>query len=138
MFFCDTIKQKRTTDMQNHPSIRVLSIGLGILLLFHGVHKVINGVDPIVGMLSNFNVPYAHYVAYGVFVGEIIAPLMLIVGRYVRIAGALIAVTMASAITLAHSKEIFTLNQFGAPTIELALLYLIGGLSLMLINEKKF
>jgi len=123
--------------MQNHPSIRLLSIGLGILLLFHGVHKIINGIDPIVGMLSNFNVPYAKYVAYGVFIGEIIAPIMLILGQYIRIAGAIIALTMASAITLAHSKDIFTLNQFGAPTIELALLYLIGGLSLMLVSNKK-
>lgn len=122
--------------MQNHLSIRVLSIGLGILLLFHGVHKMSHGIEPIVGMLSNFNIPYAQYLAYGVFIGEIIAPIMLILGRYIRIAGALIAITMASAITLAHSKEIFTLNEFGAPTIELALLYLIGGLSLMLVKHK--
>lgn len=137
MFFCDTIKQKRNANMHNHLSVRLLAIGLGLLLLFHGVHKVINGIEPIVGMLENFNVPYAQYAAYGVFVGEIIAPILLIVGRYIRVAGALIALTMASAITLAHSNEIFMLNQFGAPKIELALLYLIGGLSLMLINEKK-
>ncbi|HHH20162.1 MAG TPA: DoxX family protein, partial [Campylobacterales bacterium] len=77
--------------MENSNSIRLLSIGLGVLMLFHGINKVINGIDPIIGMLEGAGIPYANYIALGVFVVEIIAPLLLIAGQYVRTAGAIIA-----------------------------------------------
>lgn len=113
-------------------SLRILSFGLGVLMLFHGIDKLSNGVEHIVKMLSGAGLPYAEYVVYGVYVGEIIAPLLLIFGQYIRISGAIIAFNMLVAILLVHSDAIFTLGKHGAWSIEVPLLYLIAGLTLAL------
>ena len=123
--------------MNHERSIRVLSIGLGILLLFHGVDKAMNGTDFIAKMLGDYNLPYSEYLVYGVFVGEIIAPIMLIAGQYIRIAGAIIAFNMLVAIFLVHQGDLFSLGEHGAWSIELPMLYLIGGLSLALLDRPK-
>lgn len=113
-------------------ALRILSIGLGILLLFHGVDKVMNGTGVIEKLLQGVNVPYSQYVAYGVYVGEVIAPLLLIFGKYIRVSGALIAFNMAVAIFLVHQKDITTIEKYGAWSIEVPMLYLIAGLTLAL------
>jgi len=38
--------------METNRAIQVLSFGLGILMLFHGVNKLSNGVEHIVKMLT--------------------------------------------------------------------------------------
>ncbi len=117
-------------------SVRILAFTVGFLLLFHGVDKILNGIDFIEEMLENFGVPYAKYVAYGVFIGEVIAPIMLIINRYVKIAGGIVALNMLVAIFLAHKESIFTLSEHGGWSIELQMLYLIGGLALFFSNGK--
>lgn len=123
--------------MENSNSIRLLSVGLGVLLLFHGIDKIINGIDHIVNMLVAVNIPYANYIALGVFVGELIAPLLLIAGQYVRVAGAIIAFNMLVAILLVHRGDIFSLGDHGAWSIELPMIYLIGGLTLAILDQGK-
>jgi putative oxidoreductase len=116
-------------------TFRVLTIGLGVLMLFHGVHKVLNGIDFIIPLLEAYNVPYAEYVSYGVYVGEIFAPLLLISGYYIRVAGAIIVFNMLVAIFLVHQAEILTLTEHGSWSIETPMLYLIIGLALLLSKE---
>jgi putative oxidoreductase len=123
--------------METDRVIRMLSLGLGILMLFHGVDKLSNGVDHIVTMLNNVGIPYAKYVAYGVYIGEVVAPLLLIFGQYVRVSGSIIAFNMMVAIVLAHRNDIFTLGKHGAWSIEVPLLYLIIALSLALWRVPK-
>lgn len=123
--------------MENSNSIRLLSVGLGVLLLFHGIDKIINGINHIVNMLVAVNIPYANYIALGVFVGELIAPLLLIAGQYVRAAGAIIAFNMLVAILLVHRGDIFSLGDHGAWSIELPMIYLIGGLTLAILDQGK-
>jgi len=123
--------------METDRVIRMLSLGLGILMLFHGVDKLSNGVDHIVTMLNNVGIPYAKYVVYGVYIGEVVAPLLLIFGQYVRVSGSIIAFNMMVAIVLAHRNDIFTLGKHGAWSIEVPLLYLIIALSLALWRVPK-
>ncbi len=118
-------------------SVRILAFTLGFLLLFHGVDKILNGTEFIQQMLEKANVPYAKYVTYAVFIGEIIAPVMLIINRYIKIAGAIIAFNMLAAIFLAHKDTVFTLSEHGGWSIELQMLYLIGGLSIALLEGKR-
>ncbi|CAA6799090.1 MAG: Putative oxidoreductase [uncultured Sulfurovum sp.] len=120
----------------NEKAINVLAFSLGFLLLFHGVDKVLNGTDFIEEMLQNANVPYAKYVTYGVFIGEIVAPVLLIIGRYISIAGGIIAFNMLVAIILAHKETVFTLSEHGGWSIELQLLYLSGGLALAFLGRR--
>ena len=116
-------------------TLRVLTIGLGVLMLFHGVHKVLNGVDFIIPLLESYSIPYAEYAAYGVYVGEILAPLLLISGFYIRIAGAIIVFNMLVAIFLVHRGELFTLTEHGSWSLEIPMLYLIVGLAIFLSKE---
>ena len=126
---------KFNRTMELNPTLRVLTIGLGVFMLFYGIDKVINGVDFIIPLLNKQNIPFAEYVVYGVYLGEIVAPLMLISGYYIRIAGAVIIVNMLIAIFLAHQKELFTLTESGSLSIELPLLYIIMALAIVLSNE---
>lgn len=105
-----------------------LRLAVGGLMLFHGVHKAGNGVDGIVSMLTAKGLPEA--LAYGVYVGEILAPIGLILGTFVRTCGLLLAFTMAMAVGLAHVDDLTVVTEHGAWALELQALYLFGGLSL--------
>ena len=50
----------------------ILRLTLGILMLFHGIAKITNGVGGIEGMLTSKGLPA--FLAYGVYVGEVIVP----------------------------------------------------------------
>jgi len=120
----------------NSKAITFLAFSLGVLLLFHGVDKIMNGTAFIEKMLTNANIPYAKYITYGVFIGEVLAPILLIIGRYVKIAGGIIAFNMLVAIFLVHRDTIFTLSEHGGWSIELQLLYFIAGLTLFVSESK--
>jgi len=121
----------------NSRALRFLSFGLGVLLMFHGIDKIMHGTAFIEKMLLAQKIPYSEYVQYGVYVGEVVAPLFLIVGKYMRIAGAVVAVNMIIAIFLVHQKTLFTLGEQGAWSIETPMLYLIMALSVLLWQKDK-
>jgi putative oxidoreductase len=106
---------------------RALALALGLLLLFHGIDKAMNGIGHIESMLGNYDLTakYKEYLAYGVYIGEIVAPVMLIASKYIRIAAAIVAVNMLVAIFLKSSDKIFTLGEHGGWSIELPFLYLL-------------
>jgi len=114
----------------------LLRLTLGVLMLFHGVSKLMNGIDGISGMLANRGIP--GFLAYGVFIGEIIAPVLLIIGYRTRLAALIFAVNMLVAVLLAHSNDIFTLSKSGGWAIELIGLYFFGALTLGLTGGGRF
>ncbi len=121
--------------MQSDLAKLILRISLGAMMLLHGLGKF-KGVGFIAGKLASVGLPSA--LAYGVYVGEVLAPLMLIVGFYTRIGGWLIVVNMLFAIYLVHMDEIFTLTERGAWSIELQMFFLVTGLVLALIGGGRF
>ena len=115
----------------------VLRMGLAGILLFHGIFKATHGVAWIAGPLSKFGLPSA--LAYGVYVAEIVAPMLLILGLWVRVAGLIIAFNMAMAIFLARRGDIGKINPMsGGWAIELELLFLIGALTLALTGGGRY
>ncbi|MEE8058949.1 MAG: DoxX family protein [Pseudomonadales bacterium] len=115
----------------------LLRLTVGALLLFHGVAKISNpgALEFIEGLLSNNGLPSA--IAYGVYVGEIVAPLMIIIGFHARIGGLIIMVNMIFAILLAHTGDIFNLSQHGGWALELQAFYLFGGFVIVLLGSGK-
>jgi putative oxidoreductase len=109
----------------------LLRLTVGGLLLFHGVAKLINGVAGISGVLTDNGLP--GYLAYAVYVGEVLAPILMIAGVWVRLAGVIVALNMATAILLAHRPDILR-TEHGAWAIELPMLYLLGGLCVALLG----
>lgn len=114
----------------------LLRLTLGILILFHGVGKITGGVDGIRGMVEGVGLP--GFLAYGVLLGEVLGPLLLIIGWYGRIGAGLIAVNMLFAFGLAHRAELWQLNQQGAWQLELQGMFLFTALALVLMGPGRF
>jgi len=113
-----------------------LRLSLGVLMLFHGVAKIERGVGGIQKLLERHELP--GFLAYAVFIGEIVAPLMLLLGYRTRIAAVLFAITMVVAAWLGHPDEILALNKNGAWALELIGLYFFGALALLFTGAGKF
>ncbi|MGD2054269.1 MAG: DoxX family protein [Gammaproteobacteria bacterium] len=113
----------------------ILRLTVGVLTLFHGVEKITNPgtVDYIGGVLANSGLP--SILAYGVYVGEVIAPLMIILGIYCRYGAMLIVVNMVFAVLLMHTGDIFSLTDHGGWRLELQGFYLFGAVAIMFLGS---
>jgi len=114
----------------------ILRLTLGILMLLHGIAKLRYGVAGIEGMLVNHGLPA--FFAYGVFVGEIIAPLMVIAGWNSRLGGLIMAANMVAAIALAHGSQLFDLGKQGGWALELQGFFLCTAIAIALIGPGKY
>lgn len=114
----------------------ILRLSIGGMMLFNGMAKLLRGVDSIKETFFNVGIP--EFIAYAVFLGELLAPVLMIIGYRTRLAGILITITMLVAILTAHSEKIFTLNQYGGWAIEVLGLYLFGALALCFTGAGKF
>jgi putative oxidoreductase len=110
----------------------VLRLSLSLLMLLHAISKLRYGVTPIEEMLAAWGLPA--FIAKGVFLGELVAPLLMIIGSFTRPAAAVYALTMAAAIALAHPEGVLALNGYGGWEVELPGLYGLGGLALALMG----
>lgn len=113
----------------------LLRVSLGILILFHGIHKVIHGISGIKAMMASSVFPT--FFAYGVFVGELIAPIFIILGLYARVAAGVLAFNMFVAIYLAYGFSL-TLAKHGGISWELPLVYLIMSVLVILLGSGKY
>ncbi len=114
----------------------VLRLTLGILMLLHGIAKLSNGIGGIEGMLVSHGLPA--FIAYGVLVGEVLAPLLVIFGLYARIGGAIMAINMLVAIALAHSSQLLQISKSGGWALELQGFFLFTAIAVALIGPGKF
>ena len=114
----------------------VLRVALGALIVLHGISKLRNGLGPIEEMVTAHGMP--PFVAYGVLVGEVVAPLMLLLGFYARIGGLLIAINMLFAIGLAHMSMLTQLNSEGGWALELQGMYLATALAITLLGPGRY
>lgn len=114
----------------------VLRLSVGGLMLFHGIHKLTHGFTMIGDMLVKNQLP--RELMWGVIVGEVLAPVLLIVGWMTRPAAALVAFTMVMSIYLVFRDSLLTLNEFGALTYELNLIYLFGALAILFLGAGAF
>ena len=110
----------------------ILRLTLGILILLHGIAKIVGGVGSIQGMLGGVGLPEA--LAFGVYLGEVLGPVLLILGFYARVGAALIVINMLFALLLAHGDEVMTLGQMGGWAVVLQGMFLFTGVALMLMG----
>ena len=113
-----------------------LRIALGVLILFHGVAKLTGGIDFITDVVVKAGLP--SFVAYGVYVGEVVAPLMVIAGWRTRTGAALIALNMIFAIGLVHTAELLAIGPSGGWALELQGMFLFGALAVELLGPGRF
>jgi putative oxidoreductase len=114
----------------------IIRVTLGLLVLLHGVAKITGGLGGIEGMLQGAGLPA--FLAYGAYIGEVIAPLLLIVGFQTRLAAVLVAVNMLVAIFLAHLGQLTQLNAQGGWALELQGMFLFTAIGVALVGAGRF
>jgi len=109
---------------------------LGGMMLFHGVNKALHGV----GFIKNFvqGQGFPEWVAYGVFVGEIVAPLFLIIGWKSRLWAGVIAFNMVVAIYLTQMSSFLQLGAHGAWAMEVPMFYLLSAVAIVFLGSGKY
>ena len=115
----------------------ILRLTVGGLMLFHGISKLLNpgSVGFIGSKLAEAGLPEA--LSYGVYIGEVLAPLMIIAGLLCRTGAAIVVVNMLFAILLVHSGDIFSLTEHGGWRLELQGFYLFGSLAIIFLGSGK-
>ncbi len=122
--------------VQNALGKLILRLAIGGLVLLHGWHKVVNGIAGIEGMLTGAGLP--GLIGPLVYVGEVLGPVLLILGFYARVGAALIVVNMLFALGLAHADELWQLTKQGGWAIELQAAYLFGALALVFLGPGRW
>lgn len=116
----------------------IIRLSAGALILFHGVAKILHpdSLGFIRSMLEGVDLPAA--LAYGVYAGEVIAPLMIILGIYCRLGGLVVVVNMLFAIWLAHADDLFSLTEHGGWALELQAFYFFTALALVFLGSGRY
>lgn len=109
----------------HHPraAMVLLRVSLAVLMLFHGWAKITGGIAGIESMVVKAGLPA--FVAYGVYLGEVIAPLFLLVGLMVVPAALVIAGNMLFAFFLVHTSHFLQLSKSGGWALELQAFFFI-------------
>jgi putative oxidoreductase len=114
----------------------VLRLALGLLILLHGIAKLRGGVSGITGMVEAHGLP--GFLGYGVLVGEVLAPLMVLAGFYARIGAVLIAFNMIVAFALVHLGQFGQLNEQGGWALELQGMYFATAIAIALLGPGRY
>ena len=114
----------------------ILRLTVGILLLLHGIGKLQHGIDFIEQVVTGAGLP--SFVAYGVYIGEVLAPIALIIGFKTRLAAWLVTMNMILAVSLARSGDIGSLTGSGGWALELEAFYFFGALAISYLGAGRY
>ena len=122
--------------MANDLGKLILRLTLGVLILLHGIAKISGGTAGIEKMLQGNGLP--GFLAPGVYVGEILAPILVILGFYARLGAAVIVVNMLFAVLLVHRADLFLLTKTGGWALELQAFFLFTAVAVALIGPGRY
>ena len=114
----------------------VLRLTVAVLILFHGIHKVIFGFAFMGGALTAAHLP--SFIAYGVYIGEVAAPLLVIIGFWTRLAALVIAFNMLVAVGLEAWRLAPVLTRSGGWGLELEAFYLLCAIAIFFLGAGKY
>lgn len=112
----------------------ILRIAVGGLMLLHGFAKI-GHTSFIGGMLADKGFP--SFLSYGVYITEIVAPLLILVGFRTRLSAIVYVFGALFALFLVHTAQLFLINENGGWELELLGLYIAGGLTLFFTGGGK-
>ena len=104
-------------------------------MLFHGVHKLHAGIPGFEKLRVSRGLP--EFLSHGVYVGEVLAPTLMLLGVFTRPASAVFAFNMGIAVRLAHPDALFALGKHGEWQLELQSLYFFGAIVIAIIGGGK-
>ena len=101
----------------------VLRLGVGGLMLFHGVHKLFTGLDAVKALVASHKLPEAF--AYAVYFGEIVGPFLVVIGLFARFGALLIAAEVAALMALGGLAQAISVTHSGAYALEIEALSIL-------------
>ncbi|KEA46175.1 DoxX family protein [Campylobacter mucosalis] len=113
-----------------------IRLGLGVMLIMHGIAKLLNGVGFVKSLLLKVGLP--EFIAYFAYLGEVVAPVMLILGIYVRFGSVLILGTCFTILWLFFAPDLFALTSHGGFKAEIVYLYISMALCLLLSGSGRY
>jgi putative oxidoreductase len=114
----------------------VLRVAVGVLILLHGIAKLRFGLGDVATSLARAGIPAP--VGYLVYLGEVVAPALVIAGLWTRAAALVIAFNMLVALALGHPHELFRMTEHGGLLLEVQWLYLAGAIAVALLGAGRF
>lgn len=114
----------------------VLRLAVAGLIILHGIAKLRFGLGDVATSLARAHIPEA--VGYLVYVGEVLAPALMIAGLWTRPAAWVVAINMAVALALGHPRELFQMTNHGGLLLEVQWMFLAGALAVALVGAGRF
>lgn len=114
----------------------ILRVSFGLMFLLHGIHKIFGGTEFIQGLFEQHGLPA--FFAYGVYLGEVVVPILIILGLFTRLSAIIWIGTSLMVIWLMHADDLFTVNKVGAWAAEGIGVYLFAAITIMLIGPGKY
>ncbi|WON77244.1 DoxX family protein [Serratia sp. UGAL515B_01] len=114
----------------------ILRLAFSIMMMFHGWHKLIDGIENIQGMLAQHSLP--GFIGYGVFIGELVAPLLMVLGILTRPAALVFSFTMLVAYLLIDPGKVLMLTPVGAWGAEDIAVYFFAGLAIAFLGSGRY
>src|SRR5437773_7692619 len=90
----------------------ILRLTVGGLMLFHCIAKLSSGGEMIKPGLIALGLP--DFLAYGVYIAEVLAPILIILGIRARLAAMVIVFEMIMALIIVHQPDILTIKPGGS------------------------
>ncbi len=120
------------TKMSEDLGKLLLRLTVAGLMLFHGISKIIHGVAWMAGPLAALHLPA--FISYGAYVGEVVAPVLIILGLYTRLAGLVLSFDLFMAFILVSHSRFFMVAPTGGWGLELDAFYFLGGICIFLLG----
>lgn len=114
----------------------LLRIGIGGLMLFHGIAKLMHGFQGIKDLLIAKGLP--EFLWIGALLGEVFAPICMLLGVMTRFSSVLVAITMIFAMYLVFGTGALVIGKNGIPVAELNILFLFSALALAFIGGGRY
>ncbi|XYJ10606.1 DoxX family protein [Telluria sp. B2] len=114
----------------------VLRLALGLMILLHGISKLVGGIGFVTGALQKMGLPGA--IGYLVYIGEVIAPLLIVFGLWTRLAALILAGNMIVAVLLVHTAQFFALSATGGWELELQGMFFFAAVALVLLGAGRY
>ncbi len=117
----------------------ILRLAVAGLLIFHGISKLQHmdaSIGWIKGLLDEKGLP--GFLAYCVFIAEVIAPVLILIGLYARLAALTIVINFLVVFYLVFKDSTLKLSEGGTPNAELEWFFLLGALAIFFLGSGKF
>lgn len=122
--------------MKNHDiAMLLIRLGLGVSIFMHGLNKIFNGLSFVRSVVLKLGLP--EFVSYGVYLSEIIAPIMLMIGFYSRL-GAFVIICSSIFIIYATYPNPLALTSHGGFSAEILYLYIFSSFCIVFNGSGKY